>query len=79
MSAPVRLALVGCGRISQTHFQALSEIDDIELVGVCDIGFWHTSYRYSVWVPRDDAAEVQFAPPDGTACVAAPKREAPKN
>jgi UDP-N-acetyl-2-amino-2-deoxyglucuronate dehydrogenase len=37
MSAPVRVALVGCGRISQTHFQALAEIDDLELVSVCDI------------------------------------------
>ena len=37
MSDPVRVALVGCGRISQTHFQALAEIDDLELVAVCDI------------------------------------------
>src|SRR5262245_22886682 len=36
MSAAIRLALVGCGRISQTHFDAIREVDGIELVGVCD-------------------------------------------
>ncbi len=35
MSA-VRLALVGCGRISGTHFNAIREVDGIELVAVCD-------------------------------------------
>ena len=37
MSANVRLALVGCGRISQTHFDAIREVDGIELVAVCDV------------------------------------------
>ena len=36
MSGPVRLALVGCGRISRTHFEAIREVDGIELVAVCD-------------------------------------------
>ena len=36
MSAPIRLALVGCGRISQTHFDAVREVEGIELVAVCD-------------------------------------------
>lgn len=33
---PVRLALVGCGRISQTHFDALARIEGIQLTAVCD-------------------------------------------
>ncbi len=32
----VRLALVGCGRISQTHFDAIRKVDDLDLVAVCD-------------------------------------------
>lgn len=38
-------------------------------VGACDIGFWHATYRYSIWVPRADAAAVAFDPPPGAACV----------
>jgi len=37
-------------------------------VGVCDIGFWHATYRYAVWVPRDEP--VTFDPPPGAACAA---------
>jgi len=33
----VRVALVGCGRISGNHFDAFRKIDGLELVGVCDI------------------------------------------
>lgn len=40
MSAPitesVRVALVGCGRISRNHFDAIARIDGLELVAVCD-------------------------------------------
>lgn len=35
--APVRLALVGCGRISHTHFDAIRDVNGIELTAVCDI------------------------------------------
>jgi UDP-N-acetyl-2-amino-2-deoxyglucuronate dehydrogenase len=39
MSAPanVRIALVGCGRISRTHFDAIDEVEGLELAGVCDV------------------------------------------
>jgi UDP-N-acetyl-2-amino-2-deoxyglucuronate dehydrogenase len=30
MSADIRVALVGCGRISQTHFEAIREVDGVE-------------------------------------------------
>ncbi len=33
---PVRLAMVGCGRISKNHFEAVAKIDDLEFVSVCD-------------------------------------------
>jgi UDP-N-acetyl-2-amino-2-deoxyglucuronate dehydrogenase len=32
----MRVALVGCGRISQTHFEAIREVDGVTLVAVCD-------------------------------------------
>ncbi len=35
-AAPVRISLVGCGRISRNHCEAISRIDGLELVGVCD-------------------------------------------
>jgi UDP-N-acetyl-2-amino-2-deoxyglucuronate dehydrogenase len=33
---PIRLVLVGCGRISERHFEAIAEHPDLTLVGVCD-------------------------------------------
>ena len=36
MTAPIRIALVGCGRIAQTHFGAIREVDGVALVAVCD-------------------------------------------
>jgi UDP-N-acetyl-2-amino-2-deoxyglucuronate dehydrogenase len=35
--APIRIALVGCGRISQNHCEAIARIDGLELVAVCDV------------------------------------------
>ena len=32
-----RIALVGCGRISKNHFEAIASVDGLELVGVADI------------------------------------------
>ena len=37
MSPRVRLAFVGCGRISRTHFDAIRGVEDIDLVAVCDV------------------------------------------
>lgn len=36
-STPIRIALVGCGRISGTHFEAIRRVDGIELSAVCDV------------------------------------------
>ncbi len=32
-----RVALVGCGRISKNHFEAIGRVDGLELAAVCDI------------------------------------------
>jgi UDP-N-acetyl-2-amino-2-deoxyglucuronate dehydrogenase len=34
--APIRVALVGCGRISRNHFDAIAQVDGLELVAVAD-------------------------------------------
>ena len=36
VGAPVRVALVGCGRISRNHFEAISRIEGLQLVAVAD-------------------------------------------
>jgi len=36
-AASVRIALVGCGRISRNHCEAIARVDGLELVGVCDV------------------------------------------
>lgn len=36
-ASPVRIALVGCGRISQNHFDAIANIDGLVLTAVCDV------------------------------------------
>jgi UDP-N-acetyl-2-amino-2-deoxyglucuronate dehydrogenase len=36
-AAPIRIALVGCGRISRNHFEAIQKIDGLDLAAVCDI------------------------------------------
>ena len=33
----VRLGLIGCGRISKNHFEAVSQIPEAEFVAVSDI------------------------------------------
>lgn len=32
----IKIAVVGCGRISRNHFEAIKTHDDLQLVGVCD-------------------------------------------
>jgi UDP-N-acetyl-2-amino-2-deoxyglucuronate dehydrogenase len=36
VSEPIRVALVGCGRISKNHFDAVAKISDLRLTAVCD-------------------------------------------
>lgn len=37
MSANIKIGLIGCGRIAQTHFEALDLIPEAKIVGVCDV------------------------------------------
>ena len=34
---PIRLAVIGCGRISRNHFDAIRDNEHLELMGVCDV------------------------------------------
>ncbi|MEO7457361.1 MAG: Gfo/Idh/MocA family oxidoreductase [Gemmatimonadaceae bacterium] len=36
ITGPVRVALVGCGRISRNHLDAIAKVKELELVAVCD-------------------------------------------
>jgi UDP-N-acetyl-2-amino-2-deoxyglucuronate dehydrogenase len=36
VTGPVRVALIGCGRISKNHFEAIGRIDELQLVAVAD-------------------------------------------
>jgi UDP-N-acetyl-2-amino-2-deoxyglucuronate dehydrogenase len=75
-SAAFRVALVGCGRISKNHFDAIAKIDGLSLSGVCDVvearakeagerlGVpWFTSYETML---RDAPSEIAtIATPSG--------------
>jgi UDP-N-acetyl-2-amino-2-deoxyglucuronate dehydrogenase len=75
-SQAFRVALVGCGRISKNHFDAIAKIDGLSLAGVCDadearakeagerLGVpWYTSYETML---RDAPSEiVTIATPSG--------------
>lgn len=37
MSGQFRVGIVGCGNISDNHFQSYSSLADVEVVGVCDV------------------------------------------
>ena len=36
VEGPVRVALLGCGRISRNHFEAIKRIEGLDLVAVAD-------------------------------------------
>jgi len=71
-----RIALVGCGRISKNHFEAIDKIDGLELVAVCDADPerakrageewkvpWFTSYEKML--AESNADVVTIATPSG--------------
>ena len=39
LAGPIRVALVGCGRISRNHFEAIARVDGLALVAVADTDF----------------------------------------
>lgn len=76
MSSPLRVALVGCGRISANHFEAIARVEGLELSAVCDVvesrareageklGVpWFTSYEKML--AEADCDAVTIATPSG--------------
>ncbi len=76
MSAPIRIALVGCGRISANHIEAIARVEGLVLSAVCDTieerarsagekgGVpWYTSYEKMLAEAPCDA--VAIATPSG--------------
>ena len=78
MTAPVRIALIGCGRIAQiAHLPALEKADGIELVAVCDPAgdiARAVATRYGVGAAHDDPQRVWDDPLIEAVIVAAPDR-----
>lgn len=60
-----RTVVVHAHVLPQTAMRALAARYDA--VGACDIGFWHATYRYAIWVPRGES--VTLDPPPGVACA----------
>ena len=77
MSAPIKIAIIGCGRISGHHCRSIVAADGAEIVAVCDlvaekaraygeefgIG-WFTDYR-QMFAARPDIDIVAIATPSG--------------
>lgn len=70
----IRTALIGCGGISQVHLQALSKMDNVELVSVADVkeerakaraGQYGCAYTtdWQEYVSRDDIDVVHICTP----------------
>jgi predicted dehydrogenase len=78
MRGPVRLALVGCGRIAQVaHLPAIEKADDIQLVAVSDPSeavVRGVARRYHVPAAGTDAAQVWNDPNIEAVVIAAPDR-----
>jgi UDP-N-acetyl-2-amino-2-deoxyglucuronate dehydrogenase len=71
-----RIALVGCGRISKNHFEAIAQIDGLDLVGVSDLDAerakrageeWKVPYfsSYEKMLAESNADVVTIATPSG--------------
>jgi UDP-N-acetyl-2-amino-2-deoxyglucuronate dehydrogenase len=68
---PVRIALVGCGRISRNHFEAIAKVEGLALAAVCDVDAeraraagegrgvpWYTSYDAMLAETASDAVAI---------------------
>lgn len=78
MTSPVRLALIGCGRISQVaHLPALEKADGIELLAVCDPSeavARAVARRYDVPAVYTDPKEAFADPAVDAVLIATPDR-----
>src|SRR4051794_28397172 len=71
-----RIALAGCGRISKNHFDAIAQVDGLELAAVCDVEAdrarrageqWNVPYftSFEKMLAAADADVVTIATPSG--------------
>ncbi len=70
----VRTALVGCGKVGQTHAQALAALAESEFVAVCDVDFERAASfasRYQAR-PYDDVARMLVEDRVDVVCIATP-------
>ncbi|MEO3860597.1 Gfo/Idh/MocA family oxidoreductase [Acrocarpospora sp. B8E8] len=78
MSEPVRMALIGCGRIAQVaHLPALEKADGVELVSVCDPSAEvarGVARRYDLAMAGTDPADIWGDDSVEAVIVAAPDR-----
>lgn len=78
VTRPVRLAVIGCGRIAQAaHFPALERADDVEVVAVSDPSLSVAQAVANRWdIPKayDDQAELLADPDVEGVIVCAPDR-----
>ncbi|HWN32929.1 MAG TPA: Gfo/Idh/MocA family oxidoreductase [Pseudonocardia sp.] len=78
MTSPVRLALIGCGRIAQVaHLPALEKADGVELVALCDPNAavaGAVARRYDVRSVHTDPAEMFADPAVEAVLIATPDR-----
>ncbi|ANZ40798.1 hypothetical protein BBK82_37220 [Lentzea guizhouensis] len=78
MKSPVRLGLIGCGRIAQVaHLPALEKADGVDLLAVCDPDAavaGAVARRYHISTVHTDAANLLADPSVEAVLVAAPDR-----
>lgn len=48
-SRPLRVGIAGCGAISHNHLEAFRSLDDVEIVGVCDIDLDRAQIAAGEW------------------------------
>jgi len=70
----VRTALVGCGKVGQTHAQALAGLAESQFMAVCDVEFERAASfaaRYQIR-PYDDVTRMLAESPIDVLCIATP-------
>ena len=83
----LRSVLIGCGAIAREHLAALKELENADVIAVCDlsasraeataerfgIGRWYTDYEALLRASRPDVVHIT-TPPSGMPCRNCPIR-----
>lgn len=76
----MQVAVVGCGKISQTHISAIQEITDLEIIAVCDRdkdrAKWAASLTQGARVYHDLTSLLQHERPDAVHILTPPESHA---